>query len=445
MTRPARADVPMWRLALPMTLSNLTVPLVGMVDTAVVGRIGVADIGAVALGSSVFAFICWVFVFIRMGTTGFAAQAWGAGDVRELSNWAVRAFVAAAVIGVILVLLSMPLRWLALLVADPTPGVAPFADRYLAIRMWSAPAVLVNFAAVGLLLGWQRADLVLVHQLLVNVLNCGLDLWLGVHLGYGLAGVAWASVLAEWSGLVVAIGMTIALAGKHGAPLDWRAIRDTPALRRALRVNGDIFLRTVLAVSSVMLFTAVGSRMGELILAANGILFLLQTLIAYGLDGFAHAAEALVGSAVGRRDRASLRRAVLSTTRWAAVVAVLYSATFLGAGSHIVALMTDIHEVQSTVALFLPWAIVLPLVSIWGFQLDGIFIGATRTRTMLHAMSVSVAIFVVGIAALVPLFGNHGLWGAYFVFMVARAVTLGLAYPALERSIGRQEGQPRSA
>lgn len=434
---PTHGAVRMWRLAVPMILSNLTVPLVGMVDTAVVGRIGIADIGAVAVGATVFSFLFWTFAFVRMGTTGFAAQAHGAGDIPALADAAVRAFAIALAAGLALLALSVPVRWAALLAIGPGPEVAPLADLYIGIRLWSAPAVLVNFAAAGWLLGVQRADLVLLQQVVVNVLNALLTAWLGAVLGLGVAGVAWASVAAEWAGVLLAFGMTARIARRTGSPLRAAAALDLAGFRRAARVNTDIFLRTLLAVSSITLFTAVGARMGELVLAANGILFLLQTLVAYGLDGFAHAAEALVGAAFGRRDRAAVRAAVALTTKWAAGVAVVYTAAYALAGQGIVALLSDLPEVRAEVRTYLPWAAALPLVSVWGFQLDGIFIGATRTRAMLRGMAASAFAFALAVAVLVPAFGNHGLWGAYVVFMAARAVTLGAAYPALERAAGR--------
>ena len=438
MTSDARLrDVPMWRLALPMTLSNLTVPLVGMVDTAIVGRISIADIGAVAVGATVFSFLFWTFAFVRMGTTGFAAQAYGAGDAEGLSGAAVRAFVMAAVIGCTMVVLSVPIRWLGLLIIGPSETVAPLADTYIAIRIWSAPATLLNFAAMGWLLGVQRADLVLCLQVLINVLNAALDIWLGVISGWGLAGVAWASVAADWSGFGFSLVLTARIAARRGAPLRLRAARDLDAFRRIASVNSDIFLRTLIAVCSIGSFTAVGARMGELVLAANGILFLLQTFVAYGLDGFAHAAEALVGGAVGRRDRQAFRAAVLATSRWAVIVSGLYVVAYALFGNGIVALLSDIPEVRQMASLYLPWSIILPVISVWGYQLDGIFIGATRTRAMLVSMAISGAFFLVAMAVLVPLFANHGLWAAYLVFMVARAVTLGAAYPALERSLRR--------
>ncbi len=434
-TRSPNRDVPMWRLALPMTLSNLTVPLVGMVDTAVVGRISVADIGAVAVGATVFSFLFWTFAFVRMGTTGIAAQAHGAGDAEGLAGAAVRAYAMAIVIGCVMVTLAVPVRWLGLLIAGPSEAVAPLASHYIGIRLWSAPATLVNFVAVGWLLGVQRAELVLAVQVFINVLNMALDVWFGIVLAWGLEGVAWASVVAEWTGAGISVGLTAKLAATRGAPFRLAAVRDLQAFRRIAQVNTHIFFRTLIAVCSISTFTAVGARMGELILAANGILMLLQTLVSYGLDGFAHAAEALVGGAVGRRDRRGFRAAVATTSRWAVIVSGGYVAAYALFGHHIIALVSDLPDVRHTAGVYLTWSIVLPVISVWSFQLDGIFIGATRTRAMLASMAVSGACFFAAMALLVPLYGNHGLWAAYLVFMVARAVTLGAAYPALERSL----------
>ncbi len=434
-SRPLPRDLPMWRLAVPMILSNLTVPLVGMVDTAVVGRISVADIGAVAVGATVFSFLFWTFAFVRMGTTGFAAQAHGAGDYQGLAGAGVRAYAMAVVIGCGMLILSMPIRWLGLLVVGPSEAVGPLADTYIGIRIWSAPATLVNFVAAGWLLGAQRADLVLALQVFINLLNVALDLLLGVVLGWGLVGVAWATVIAELSGSGISFALTARLAAKRGAPFRLAAVRDLQAFRRIASVNTDIFLRTLIAVCTITSFTAVGARMGELILAANGILMLLQTFVAYGLDGFAHAAEALVGGAVGRRDRRAFRAAVATTSRWAVLVSGCYVAGYALFGNQIVGLISDLPEVRQMASTYLPWSIVLPIVSVWSFQLDGIFIGATRTRAMLVGMAISGATFFVAMAVLVPLYANHGLWAAYLVFMVARAVTLGAAYPALERTL----------
>ncbi len=371
-----------------MILSNLTVPLVGAVDTAVVGRIGVAEIGAVAVGSTVFAFLFWAFAFVRMGTTGFAAQARGAGDVRRLSDLAVQAFAMGIVAGVVLLLLMVPIRTIALFAIDPGPEVTSLAGNYIGIRLWSAPAVLFNFAAAGWLLGNQRADLVLVLQVLINVLNAALDIWLGIWMELGIVGIAWASVVAEWAGFLLAGGMAARLAARAGHPFRLAPALDFDGYRRIASVNADIFFRTLLVVGTISFFTAISARMGEIVLAANGILFLLQTFVAYGLDGFAHAAEALVGSAVGKRSRRDLRAAVIVTSKWALVLAVLYTGAYAVFGAGIVAFLSDLPEVREAVQKYLPWSVILPLVSVWGFQLDGIFIGATRTRAMLWAMVV---------------------------------------------------------
>ncbi|MDE0373519.1 MAG: MATE family efflux transporter, partial [Rhodospirillales bacterium] len=355
-SRPLPRDLPMWRLALPMILSNLTVPLVGMVDTAVVGRISVADIGAVAVGATVFSFLFWTFAFVRMGTTGFAAQAHGAGDSQGLAGAGVRAYAMAIVIGCGMLILSMPIRWLGLLVVGPSEAVGPLADTYIGIRIWSAPATLVNFVAAGWLLGVQRADLVLVLQVFINLLNVALDLLLGVVLGWGLVGVAWATVIAELSGSGISLALTARLAAKRGAPFRLAAVRDLQAFRRIASVNTDIFLRTLIAVCTITSFTAVGARMGELVLAANGILMLLQTFVAYGLDGFAHAAEALVGGAVGRRDRRAFRAAVAATSRWAVLVSGFYVAGYALFGNQIVGLISDLPEVRQMASIYLPWS-----------------------------------------------------------------------------------------
>jgi len=427
-----------WRLAGPIILSNLSVPLVGAVDTAVVGHLpDPVYIGAVAIGAVIFSFLYWGFGFLRMGTTGFAANALGAGDYREVRATAWRSILLATLLGACLIAVQVPVARIALWAMESGDTLDAQARLYFEIRIWSAPATLINYALLGVLIGIQRTGSALVLQLVLNGTNVALDLLFVVVLGHGVAGVAAATVIAEY--LAVGVGLWLILRAVPSATPRIRFTADVldPARLRALvQVNTNLFIRTLCLIYAFFHFTAVGTRMGELTLAANAVLLHLQHFLAYGLDGFAHAVEALAGAARGARDRAAFRAAVRTSTRWAAIVAVGFALLYLVAGGWIVALLTGIPEVRAEAMRYLPWLLLAPLVSVWSFQLDGIFIGTMHTVEMRNAMIVSLAIFLLAVWLLVPRYGNHGLWLAFTLLMVTRAVTLGLLYPRVERGIG---------
>lgn len=425
-----------WLLAGPIIVSNLSTPLLGAVDTAVVGRLpDAAYIGGVALGAVIFNFLYWGFGFLRMGTTGFTAQAFGAGDADELRAALLRPALLALVLGLLLLVLQAPLGWIAFALLEASEEVEGFAGTYYGIRIWSAPAALLNYAVLGWLLGTQRARATLMLQVFLNGTNIVLDIAFVIGLGWGIAGVAWASVIAE----VAAAGLGLAIIGRalRGAGGRWDPARmfRRDRLVALLRVNLDIFLRTLSLIVAFSYFTAQGAKMGDVPLAANAILMHLQAFVAYGLDGFAHAAEILAGGAVGARSRAAFRQAVRTSTVWALGTALGFAAVYALLGAPVVRLFTVIEEVRAAAIVYLPWLVLSPLISVWSFQLDGIFIGATRTGAMRNAMVLSLLAFLAAVWLLVPIWGNHGLWLAFALFMATRAVTLGAAYPRLERSI----------
>ena len=428
-----------WRLAAPNILANLTIPLLGAVDTAVVGRLGAAEIGAVAIGATVFSFLYWGFSFLRMGTAGLAAQAHGAEDADALLATLLRASALAAVAGLTMIALRGPIAQAALAAFAPSDSAQPLVASYLSIRIWGAPAAICNLVLLGWLLGRQRVALCLALQLVVNGANMALDIVLGVWLEMGVDGVAAATVAAQYAGL--AVGLRAAMREKRalGAAWPWRSVWNRAALAESMRLNRDIFLRTLCLICASSLVTAIGARFGDVVLAANGVLMLFQAFMSYGLDGFAHATEALVGAAVGRRDRTALTMAVRVSTLWAAAVAVGYSLVFAVAGMALVDLVTTVPEVRAAVLEYLPWAVASPLVSIWAFQLDGVFIGATRGRTMRNAMLVAFAGYLAALAVFVPMWGNHGLWCVFLILMGLRAGTLAAAWPALARSVPRAD------
>ncbi len=425
-----------WALAGPIMLSNLSTPLLGAVDTAVVGRLpDAAYIGGVAVGAIVFNFLYWGFGFLRMGTTGFTAQAFGAGDTDELRATLARPLILATGLGLMLIVLQAPIGWLAFSLMDASAEVEGFARAYFDIRIWSAPAALTNYALLGWLLGTQRTRAMLLLQVTLNGINIVLDIVFVVGLGWGIEGVALASVIAEF--IAVALGLAIVARALRQAGGGWdraRLIR-RDRLVALFRVNVDIFLRTLALIFAFAYFTAKGAVLGDVTLAANAILMHLQVFMAYGLDGFAHAAEILTGGAVGARSRAAFPQAVWVSTVWALGLAVVMAAVYGLAGPAIIRLFTVLPEVRAVAVDFLPWVVVSPLVSVWSFLLDGIFIGATRTGAMRNAMALSVLAYLAACALLIPALGNDGLWLAFLIFMAARAVSLAAAYPRLERAV----------
>ncbi|MCP4327157.1 MAG: MATE family efflux transporter [Alphaproteobacteria bacterium] len=419
-----------WRLAGPIILSNMSVPLLGAVDTAVVGHLpDPAYIGAVAIGAIIFNFIYWGFGFLRMGTTGFTAQALGARDWQEIRAIIARGIIISLGLAVVILAGQSLIRGAAFWLIEASGDVEALAVTYYDVRVWGAPAALANYAVLGWLLGIQRPRTALVLQIVLNGINIALDLWFVLGLGWGVEGVAFATVISEYSAAL--LGLWIVHRALIAAGGNWRRdqILDRTRLIAFARVNGDIFIRTLCLIFAFSYFTAQSARMGDVLLAANAVLMHFQHFMAYGLDGFAFAAEALIGGAVGARNREALRAGVSVTTQWAFAISGIYVLVYALLGTEIIGVLTGIEEVRSAAAQFLPWAIVMPLISVWSFQLDGIFIGATRTGEMRNAMIVSVAIYLAAVHLLLPIMGNHGLWLALMVYMVARAVTLGLYYP----------------
>lgn len=423
-----------WYLAWPVILSNITTPLLGLVDTAVVGRLpGPEYIGAVAIGATAFTGIFWMFGFLRMGTTGFVAQAAGANDFTEVRSILARAMLISLILGALLVALQQPLWYGAIELLDPSAAVRGLAEQYYAIRVWTGPATLVNYALLGFFIGIQRPRLALVIQIWLNGVNIALDLLFVMGLDMGVPGVAWATLIGEYSAAILGLVIVLRVLRPHGGRFDWRSILDPVKGRKLLSANFDIFVRSACLIVAFAWATRVGARLGDLALAANAILMQMVHLLAYGLDGFAFAAEALVGSALGSRSPSALREAVTASTIWALIVAVGVALLYLFAGPLLIALMTDQADVQATAEVYLIWIVVYPLIAIWCYQLDGIFIGATQTAEMRNAMIMSLVVFAVAILTLPDIMGNHGLWASLSIFNVARTVTLAGYYRRIEK------------
>ena len=415
----------------PIILSNVTVPLLGAVDTAVIGQLGqAAPLGAVGLGAVILGTLYWAFGFLRMSTSGLAAQAKGAGDGVEVSATLLRALIVGLVAGLALVVLQAPLIWAAVRIAPATAEVEGFTRTYLAIRIWGAPATIALYALTGWLIALERTRAVLVLQVWQNGLNIGLDLWFVLGMGWGVGGVASATLIAEWTGL--ALGLYLARA-TFGATFRaaWARVPDRLALAQTFRASRDIMGRSVLLQLSFTTFVFIGARFGTVTLAANHVLLQFLEITAFALDGIAFAAETLVGQAIGARALSDVRRACLLSFQWGFAGAALMALVFVVGSGPIIDLLTTSPEVRAEARLYVPWLIAAPLIGVASWIYDGIFIGALLTGQMLRAMVWSVAIYLVALLTLIPAFGNHGLWGALMVLLIARAATLWRASPAI--------------
>jgi MATE family multidrug resistance protein len=413
-------------LAIPIALANLTQPLLSAVDTAIAGHLpGPEYLGGVALGSLFFNFVFWGFGFLRMATTGLVAQAHGAADWTALRAVEARSALLAAGIGAVLLVVQRPLADLAIALLGGSPEVQGNALLYSLARIWSAPAALLNYVVLGTLLGRQHAGLALLLQVLINAANAAAAFLFVYGFGWGIAGIGGATACADWIGLAFGAALLWRLRTPGLVPLVWRALLEPAALTRLVRVNRDIFIRTLCLLSAFAWFAHLGAGEGDVILAANAILLNFQAFMSYTLDGFANAAETLAGAALGARDEAGLRAAIRISTIWAAAAAALFSVAYLALGPLVIGTLTDQPAISAAALTYLFWAALSPIVSVWGFQLDGIFMGCTRTRELRNAMMISVAVFVVLEAIFERIWGNHGLWAGFTIFMLLRAASLG--------------------
>lgn len=421
-------------IAWPIILSNLSTPLLGLVDTAVIGNLGEAAlIGAIAIGAMIFSFLYWGFGFLRMGTTGLVAQAVGAGDKVEMMAALYRALGLGVVIGLILTLLQIPIASLAFSLIDGSDDVESAAITYFQIRIWAAPFSLSFLAILGYLLGNQDSRSMLVLQLILNGTNIVLDIVFVVFLEWGVAGVALATVFAEILAVLVGIAMVVARVRKQALPckVGQMDLGNRRALTRMFTVNRDIMVRTLCLIFAFAWFTNEGAARGDITLAANAILMQFVTFSAFFLDGFALAAESLVGSGVGSRQPERVVSAIAHSSQLGFVTAFGLSGIFLLVGSPVINLLTNVEEVREATRIYFWWVVVAPPISVACYLLDGAFIGATRTREMRNAMIVSLAVYLLTWWFAVGALGNHGLWLSLMVYFIARAATLAFYLPAL--------------
>lgn len=419
-------------IAWPIILSNLSTPLLGLVDTAVIGNLGdPALIGAIAIGAMIFSFLFWGFGFLRMGTTGLVAQASGARDEAEAKASFYRATILAGAIAMILLLIQKPLATAAFSLIEGSEAVETAALTYFSIRIWGAPFSLVHLAVLGYLLGQGKSTQILYLQLLLNGINIILDVVFVVYLDWGVAGIAAATLIAEF--IAAMFGLILVLnhmrSAYGSATIDWRRLKKIEALVRMLNVNRDIMIRTLCLIFAFAWFTNEGAKAGDVLLAANAILMQFVSFSAFFLDGYALAAESLVGVSVGARNQQQYSLTLRYICELGFANSVLLSAAFALAGPFVIDVLTNVPEVRDASREYLVWAIAAPVVSLWCYLLDGVFIGATCTREMRNAMIFSLIAYMAGWFLLKDQFANHGLWLSLHLYFIARAVSLAWYLP----------------
>lgn len=419
-------------IALPIVLSNATVPILGVVDTGVVGQLGeAAPIGAVGIGAVILTGFYWIFGFLRMGTAGLTAQAAGAKDDAEVAALLSRSLLIGFGAGAVMIIGQIPLFWLAFKVSPASAEVESLARDYMAIRAWSAPATIALYGIIGWLIAQERTAGVFAIQVLMNGVNIILDIVFVLHFDFGVAGVGWATFIAEWGGLALGLWLCRdAFAGK--AWRDSARVFDRVRLIRMGVVNSDILIRSVLLQAVFISFLFWGADFGDVNLAANQILLQFLHVTAYALDGFAAAAESLVGQALGAKNMRRLRRGAILTSGWGAAICAGLALVFAIGGPAAIDLMSTAPDVRETARIYLPYMVAAPIVGLAAWMLDGIFIGATRSRDMRNMMVISAVAYFAAVIPLMAVFGNHGLWLGLLFSFVVRGATLGWKYPGLE-------------
>jgi MATE family multidrug resistance protein len=412
------------RIALPSILSNITVPLLGLADVALTGHLGaVAYLGAIAVGGMLFNVIYWMFSFLRMGTSGHTAQAFGRNDPRDIMTGLGRSVTAALGISALLLLFRHPVGWLALHLIRPSEAVASLALLYYDICIWGAPAALLLFAVTGWYIGMQNARIPMWVAIVQNVVNISLSVFFVFVLGMKLEGVALGTVLAQYVGLAVALAFWWARYRHLRGELVWRDISDIGGMLRFFRTNKDLFLRTLCLIAIHFFFISAGAGFGDTALAVNTMLMQFFMLYSYIMDGFAFAGEAIVGRAVGACDKVLYRSTVRRLFIWGACMVCLFTAAYALAGPRFLFFLSDDAGVVSAAMAYQPWTLLIPLCSVATFVWDGVFIGELNTRGMLLAMASGLVAFFALYAWWAPLYGNHGLWAAFLSYLAVRGLT----------------------
>lgn len=428
-----------WAIAGPAILANSSAPLVGLVDTWAVGHLpGAVHLAAVGLGSIIFTYILWAFGFLRMGTTGMVAQARGRGDNAALIATVWRSAALALLLGGIMLVFQEAILALSLQALAPPENVAAIASEYFNIRIWAAPATLLSYAITGILFGLAMTRVILWLQLFLNITNAALNLLFVIGLDMGVPGVALGTLIAQLLTVVASIAVVWRVLG--GAALmaglvdrlTWHLVE----FRRLVAVNGFIFVRTIFLMTALALIIKKSGEMGEAEMAASHVVNQYMLLMSLGLDGFAHAAEALVGAAYGHGRRAVFRRWVMLTSYWAIIASAAYAVLFWVVGNGITALLTDIETIRVMVAGIMPLVIALPIIAVWSYQFDGVYIAATAGAAMMVTMGIAFAVYLLLLGPMTSEWGLNGLWGAVLIFMGMRGLTQAIWMPRIEAALG---------
>ena len=423
----------MWRIAAPMILSNISIPLVGITDTVITGHLENPEyIASIAVATTIIGFFIASMNFLRMGTTGITAQYFGAQDQNGLKVILGQTLLVALLISFLVLLLQSDINKVGLMLIGSNESVAYYASQYFYIRIWGIPATLINFSLIGWFIGLQNASVPLKMVIATNITNIILSLTFVLVFNMQINGIALASVIAEIIGMLIGFKYIKKELVKYPGEWLYKNIFRLSAYKRFIKINTNIFIRTIALIFTFAFITAQGARYGGIILGANALLMNLQNLLAYILDGFAHAAEALVGKAVGKRDNQLFKAAVKICLKWSVYIAIIFTLIYALTGKYMISLMTHHQIIRDTAIEYLPWMIISPIVSVWSFLYDGVFVGATRSKDMRNAMLGSLfLVFLPSWYFLQPL-GNHGLWLTFTLFMISRGVTMHLLYRKID-------------
>lgn len=419
-------------LAVPSIISNITVPLLGLVDVSIVGHLGSATyIGAIAVGGMLFSMIYWIFGFLRMGTSGLTAQAYGRRDLAEVILLFVRSLGIAFGLALLLIMLQHPILKVAFTLIDATPAIKDLASLYFRICIWGAPAVLGLYSFAGWFVGMQNSRFPMYIAITQNVVNIAASLFFVFVWNRGVAGVAMGTLVAQYAGLLMASLLWYGYYRRLWQKLNWQMLTDYEAMRSFFILNRDIFFRTLCLVAVTTYFTSRGAEQGDIILAVNTLMMQLFTLYSYIMDGFAYAGEALTGRYVGAHNQTDLRRMIRTLFTWGVGLALAFTSLYGIGGSSFLSLLTNEQEVLNASSDYFYWVLAIPLAGMAAFLWDGIYIGATASRQMLYSMLVASVSFFILQGIFQQRMGNHALWMAFIAYLFLR----GLVQTGLSRKI----------
>lgn len=409
-------------IAIPMIISNISIPILGIVDTSIIGRISIEQIGAIAIGSSLLSFVYFCFSFFRMGTTGLIAQSWGIKNTSNIHNILKSNFYMAFLCSIMCIIVIIFIKDFLLDFYYASSQIQYHASLYINIRIFGAPATFLNFIIFGFLLGSKKPWELLKLVLFINILNIILDIYLGLYLNMQLKGIAYGTLVSEYSGTI--LGLYYIYKNLPTLDIKNKKFNFKNNIFYLLKSNTNLFIRTSLILTTILMFTAIGSKLGNTILAANAILIMLQMFISYSLDGFAQAAEVLVGNEFSKKNKNKIINIIISSGIISFIFAVAYSIIFYLYIDKIILIMTSINSVILEIQNYSLWIIISPLISFLSFHMDGIFIGANKTKIMRNTVIISFILFIISLYIFVPIYENNGLWLSFILFLFFRGILL---------------------